>query len=112
MAMRRTIQLSGHRLPIHLQELDLLRRKRLMGGLVMRVTTGKGRSHFGGRVTLYRAAIAAFVLGASISGGAVWAFDNDTIHACVNPTGMPWIVDGPADCKEHRDATHLEHDRG
>lgn len=50
-------------------------------------------------MTLCRAAIAAFVSGASIGGGAVWAFDNDTIHACVNPAGMPRIVDGPTDCK-------------
>ncbi len=41
-----------------------------------------------------------FVLGALLTRGAAWANEN-AIHACVNPAGIPRIVDGPGECKKN-----------
>jgi Collagen triple helix repeat (20 copies) len=48
---------------------------------------------------LSAAVTAAFVFGAILTGGAVWAGSDSTISSCVNPAGKIRIVDGKDDCK-------------
>lgn len=64
---------------------------------------GLSRVFSGDRRRLYALSIAMFVLGAVLTGGAVWASDA-AIHACVNPAGKPRIVDGPNQCKKNETA--------
>ena len=56
--------------------------------------------HVRDRSRLYAVSTAMFVLGALLISGAAWANEN-AIHACVNPAGIPRIVDGPGECKQN-----------
>ncbi len=47
-----------------------------------------------------------FVLGALLTGGAAWANEN-AIHACVNPAGIPRIVDSPGECRRNEASINL-----
>jgi len=55
--------------------------------------------HIRARSRLYAVSTVMFVFGALLTSGAAWANDN-AIHACVNPAGIPRIVDGPGECKK------------
>jgi len=60
--------------------------------------------HIRARSRLYAVSTAMVILGSVLTGGAVWASDHTSIHACVNPAGIPRIVDGRRDCRHNETA--------